>query len=304
MVLGAVFALGVLFALLSGPQHFNWGIGEAIHNFLWGAVTLVGVVTLAGAVLEHGKIKPRWMTQWRLQDLKAFTFTSRWSDHLKSGQWKAGQWRRDRWGSNHWGSHQGKSDAWTAPAAAPPAAAAPVVLRQALPGKDHLISLVANSIFLLWWVGVIEFDGLAHFRRHGEDVLVMGAPVWTALYDVILIFVAAVIAGDLLALLWPQLVRLHAAVAAALGGVRLWLLWSIWQAGYWFTLSHGAQSVPVHASPLLLPRSAYDDIPGIDHWFARLGSGLSVTLSWVVAILAVITLVRIVQALVKIVSAE
>jgi hypothetical protein len=236
------------------------------------ALQLIGAVTVIGALLEHNRIRPRWLTHWSIRDLKRFSsLPAAWI--MPSPIWR------------------------------PAGAAAVAAVRRKLPGRDHVISLVLGSLFLLWWIGLVEFEALTHFRRHGEDVLVTGAPVWTALHGTILVYVLAQIAADLMGLIRPTAVRLQAAVEIVLAIAGLWILYVIFRAGHWFTLSTGTQSVQVEAGPLLLDRDAYN-IDGLDGWFAKLGATLSMTLTWVMVFIVFATLVRIVKALRKLAAAS
>lgn len=72
IVIAAVQALGLLIAVLGAPADFGRAISRAFHGFFSGALTLLGALTLAGAIWEYYGIKPTWLTKWRVRDLSAF----------------------------------------------------------------------------------------------------------------------------------------------------------------------------------------------------------------------------------------
>ena len=72
IVLAVVQGLIFLLGLKGGPDNFGQDIAQAFHGFFMGGFTLLGALTLAGAVMEHYGIKPRWLTHWRVQDLGAY----------------------------------------------------------------------------------------------------------------------------------------------------------------------------------------------------------------------------------------
>ena len=276
VILAFMTGIALLVYLLSEGGHVHRGISQALHDFFWAGLSLVGAVTLIGAFLEHNKIRPRWMTHWRMKDIKALSLPASWI--LPATSWKPA--------------------ARAAAAGATRAATATrrTVRRRNLPGGDHVVSLVAHGLFLAWWTGLVTFDAVTHIRRHGEDVLVTGAPIWTTLHEVILVYVSAHMLADIWALVQPEAMRAQAALEVVLSCASLWLLWTVWQAGHWFTLTNGADSVRVEASPFLLNRTYLEDFNG---WFEKLGAGISLTFTWAMAIIGFFALVRIVRALVR-----
>jgi hypothetical protein len=269
LVQAALFALSLVLGLLSDPQHVTRDLMQAIHDYFWAAMALIGVTTLVGAVLEHNKIKPRWMTQWRINDLKVFSLPSNWI--LPAETWK------------------------------PAGRAAARAVRRKLPGAEHIVPLVACVIFLLWWTGLVPFEAWTHMRRRDQDILVAAAPIWTTLHGVILIFVLAQLASHLFGLLRPHAIRLQAMLEIALACAGLGILWTVYQAGHLATLSlsQGTQTARVEVTELTLDREAWRALEGRDDWFPKLAASLSMTISWVMAIIAVVTLVKIARALLR-----
>lgn len=268
MILAIIAGISFLVSLLSDGGHFTRSIMQALHDYVWAGLALIGAATLAGAVLEHNRIKPRWMTQWRISDLKVFSLHSNWI--LPSEVWK------------------------------PVGRAASRMARRRPPGIEHIFPFVAGVIFLLWWTGLVQFEAWTHMRRHGEDVLVTAAPVWTTLHGIILIFVLAQLASHLFGLLRPHAVRLQATLEIVLACAGLGILWTVYRAGHLATLSHGTETARVEVTELTLDREAWRALHGADDWFAKLAATLSMTLTWVMAIIAVVTLVNIAKALLKI----
>ena len=253
----AVQAVGLFIHLVSGPADAGQAISQALHGFIGGGLTLVGLATAVAAGLEHYNIRPRWMTHWRVKDLGAFGL----SDPAA-------------WGAAAAGKPQAKA-VWT-----PKPAAAH------WPGGDHLFSLLVTGVFVLWWVGVLQFPGLMNIELRGADAVVRGAPVWTALHGFILVYALGHMAVDLAGLARPTAVRLRGAGRAALAVAGLWLTWAIFEAGHWFTLQRGDETARIAGDGSMLNLDTLRALGDSGRELSGVADNLSIVAVWVLAMMA------------------
>ncbi|WP_313002253.1 hypothetical protein [Brevundimonas sp.] len=262
IVIAAVQALGLLVHVLGAPADFGRAISQAFHGFFSGALTLLGALTLAGAIMEHYGIKPAWLTKWRVRDLSAFGL----ADPAK-------------WGASMAGSDKAKAE-WL-----PKGAKVWGVRAEAPRVAEVLWSIVFSGIFLLWWMGVIRFEGLGQFTLRSGEVAVAAAPIWASLYGVILAWVVAGMAVDAIALARGGADRITWALRIPLAGAAVWIVWRLFDAGWWFTLSQGEQVARVVGGPAdrigtELLRALRLEGRGLEETAVTLGS----VLSWVLVI--------------------
>lgn len=247
--------------LVSGPADAAQAIGQAINGFIDGGLALVGVLTLVGAVMEHVGYRPRWMRRWRVSELSAFGL----SDPAA------------------WGAAMGRTGAGKARSARPAAPAR----AQPWPGGEPLVSLVATGVFVLWWVGVLHFLGLAYVGPRGAEATVIAAPVWTALHGMILLYALAQMAVDLASLARPDAVRLRGAGRAVLAAGGLWLTAAIFQAGHWFTLQRDGETARIAGDLSMLNLQTLQALGDSGRELAGVAANLSIIAVWVLAMMAI-----------------
>ncbi len=261
LIVGAVQVLGLVVALAGGPQSFGQAIGQAFAGFFEGAFYLGGVITAVAWSMERWGGKPRWMTDWRVRDLHAFTL----ADPV-------------RWGL---------TGSVTAGVGDKAATARPAAIRTSpgrWPGSDALFSLIFGGLFVAWWIGAWEWPWGGAFELGDQLVTVSGAPVWTALFAPILALALSHMAVDLLGVLRPDMVRLRAVFAIGLGLASLALAWTILQWGHWFdlTAADGA-TAQVRGGLHLLRWEALDAIDQAERTLAGQARVLGTVLSFVLA---------------------
>lgn len=263
IVIAAVQALGLLIHVLGAPADFGRAIGQAFHGFFSGALTLLGALTLAGAIMEHYGLKPTWLTKWRVRDLSAFGLAdpAKWGASL-SGADKA----KAEWGTNPrvWGLKANDK-----------------------PGVEALISLIVSGVFVLWWIGAIRFPGLSEFSLAAGRVGIEAAPIWTALYGPILAWAVASMAVDAVSLIRGGEGRLTWFLKIPLAGAALWMLWRLFEAGWWFTLIQGEAIARVEGGAARISLDALRAIGEASRDLDGTALTLGTALSWVFALMAV-----------------
>lgn len=280
IVIAAVQALGLLIHVLGAPADFGRAIGQAFHGFFSGALTLLGALTLAGAIMEHYGLKPTWLTKWRVRDLSAFGLAdpAKWGASL-SGADKA----KAEWGTNPrvWGLKANDK-----------------------PGVEALISLIVSGVFVLWWIGAIRFPGLSEFSLAAGRVGIEAAPIWTALYGPILAWAVAGMAVDAVSLIRGGEGRLTWFLKIPLAGAALWMLWRLFEAGWWFTLTQDETVARVEGGAARISLDALRAIGEAGRDLGGTALTLGTALSWVFAVMAISFVFNILTSMWRIATAK
>ena len=258
LVLLAVHGISLFVSLIGGMHDGSREIGQAFHSFFGAGLTLIGALTLAGAVMEHYDIKPKWLTTWRVKDLGAFQLSD-----------------PSQWGAAANGVREGRGK-WT-----------PRVRRGSNPATEAAFSFLALAMFVLWWIGLIHFPGLAAMQINGGQASVTGAPIWTTLFTPILIYAVAQVGVDLFTLTQPRAVRIRAFLSIVMAGVGLWLTWTIFQAGHWFTLDVGADQARIAGDWVMLDLDRLRDLRDGERDLVGVASTMSLIFTWFLVIQAV-----------------
>ncbi|WP_296175595.1 hypothetical protein [uncultured Brevundimonas sp.] len=241
IVIAAVQALGLMIHVLGAPADFGGAISQAFHGFFSGALTLLGALTLAGAIMEHYDIKPTWLTKWRVRDLSAFGLAdpAKWGASMAGSDKAKGEWLPK--GTKVWG------------------------LRAETPrAAEALWSLIASTVFILWWIGAINFTGLGAFSLRGGEVSVTAAPIWSLLFAPILAW-----------------------VVAGMAAAGLWISWRLFEAGHWATLTQGDQTARVVGGTTNVSFEALHAINAAGRGLADTAMTLGSVLSWALAVIMV-----------------
>lgn len=251
LVLGTVFCMTLAIRLLSGSANFGQDIAQAFHGFLGAGIQLIGALTIAGAVMEHYAVRPKWLTDWRVKDLAAF-----------------GMADVSKWG--------------TALNAARPARTVGV---RTPPYAEPLGSAVFLLVFAFWWMGALHFPGLATFSLDGvDDVSVTAGPIWTTLFTPILVYAFCQMGAELFRAFSPDSRRLQAVFGIVLAGAGLWLTWTILMAGHWFTLTEGVEQARVAGGLAMLDPERLNVLSDGPRTLERVAYVASVIGSWIIAI--------------------
>ncbi|WP_339915592.1 hypothetical protein [uncultured Brevundimonas sp.] len=280
LILLAVQALGLLVRVLTGPEDIAQAISQAINGLIGSGLTLIGVATVAAAVVEHYGLRPKWLTQWRVKDLSAFGLSDPaiWSAAMSGGLGQDG---------GHDGSKGGGKSAWTGSGLNWSGRGWSRRGGRAWPGSEHLLSLVANGLFAAWWTGLIYAPGLMQIRVDGAESVVSGGPIWAALHTTILVYVLARMASDLFGLLRPQAVRLLAVAQIAVAAGGLWLAHLIFEARHWFTLTLDGESTRIEGYvPIVWDHDGLAWLGLHGRTLTDMSQDLAMVLSWGLALIA------------------
>lgn len=201
-VLVLITAVGAVARILFGEVEVGQAIGQAFAGLFSSGLTVVGLATLAGFIIERQKDKPAFLTQWRAKDLGMFevgVFSRSWWDSLSENQGT----RADR----------------ATPKMSPTAGA--------------LGSATGWGIFLLWWSGLLGLgfrpgDLGGELVRGGVDYGLLFADTVALLYWPVLAFAAAQGVFHLLRAMTGSPVRLTAFGDGVFRGASLTLLGWIW----------------------------------------------------------------------------
>jgi len=209
-VLVLLTAVGAVARILFGGAEVGQAIGQALAGLFASGLTVVGLATLAGFIIERQAKKPAFLTEWRARDLGMFevgVFSRRWWDSLNE---KSG------------GGTLDDTDR-----------ALDRVLPEMSPTAGALGSATAWGIFLLWWSGLLGLgfrpeDLGGELVRGGVDYGLLFAETVALLYWPVVVFAAAQGVFHLIRALTGSPVRLTAFGDVVFRGASLTLLGWIW----------------------------------------------------------------------------
>jgi hypothetical protein len=207
--------IGLAVRVLVGDVYLGQAIGQGFASLFSGAVSIIGILTVAGFILERQEKKPDFIAKWRVKDLGMFEL---------GGGIDAEDWGRKLSGD------------WAEPKAKP----GPEVKKSAemSPLARAVASAIGWTVLLLWWTGLLQVapirpeelagvvDGVDYGRILREMV--------QAAYWPVTIFAAARVVFDLMRAASGGNARLTALGDMAFGGAAAWgVLW-IW---FWSPLT-------------------------------------------------------------------
>lgn len=274
IVIAGLQALVLLLRVFGDPADFGQAIAQGFHGFFTGALTLLGALTLAGAIMEHYGLKPAWLTKWRIGDLPAYGLAdpARWgaavsgAAQVRTGRASKAKEKRD------WAGRLESREA-----------------------SEALWSLIAGTVFVLWWIGVLHVPGLSQFGLRSGEVAVTAAPIWSALFAPILAWAVAGTAVDALGLIQPHAARLRAflKIPVSMGG--LWIGWRLFEARHWFTLTQGDQVARVEGGPTNVSIEALRAVNEAGRGVFDTAMTLSTVLSWVLLVMMLALVLDIIR---------
>lgn len=214
-VMVCVTLIGLAVRVLVGDVYLGEAIGQGFASLFSGAVSIIGILTVAGVILERQERKPDFIAKWRVKDLGLFEL---------GGNIDADDWSRKLSGD------------WSEPKAKP----GPQVRKSAemSPVARAVASAIGWTVLLLWWTGLLQ---VAPIRPEELAGVVDGVDYGRILREIVqaafwpvTIFAAARVVFDLLRAAAGGSPRLTALGDLAFGAAAAWgLLW-IW---LWSSLS-------------------------------------------------------------------
>ena len=209
-VLVLITAVGAVARILFGGAEVGQAIGQAFAGLFSSGLTVVGLATLAGFIIERQKVKPAFLTEWRAKDL---------------GMFEVGVFSRSWWDSLHEKSGGGTLDDTDR--------ALDEAMPKMSPTAGALGSATGWGIFLLWWSGLLGLgfrpeDLGGELVRGGVDYGLLFAETVTLLYWPVVVFAAAQGVFHLLRAMTGAPVRLTAFGDVVFRGASLTLLGWIW----------------------------------------------------------------------------
>ena len=248
-VMACVTLIGLAVRVLVGDVYVGQAIGQGIASLFSGAVTIIGLLTVAGFILERQEKKPDFIARWRVKDLGMFEL---------GGDFDADQWGQ-KLARGDWSSSKAKPEAKPGAEVRKSAEMSPVARAVA--------SAIGWAVVLLWWTGLLQVapirpedlagavDGVDYGRILGEMV--------RAAYWPVALFAACRVGFDLMRAASGGNVRVTALGDLAFGIAAAWgLLW-VW---FWSALSPliwvGTVTDFVERVRMLIGRSG-EDVGGV-----------------------------------------
>ena len=221
VVMACVTLVGLAVRVLVGDVYVGQAVGQAFASLFSGAVTVIGLLTLAGFFLERQEKKPDFIANWRVKDLGVFEL---------GGDFDPERWTSERIARGEWFSrgreHPSKSGREVRKGA------------QMSPVARAVASAIGWSVLLLWWMGLLQIrpiqpeewagvvDGVNYGRILGQ--------MFAAAYWPVILFAVCRIGFDLMRAVSGGNLRLTAAGDILFGLAAAWgVLW-VW---FWSTLS-------------------------------------------------------------------
>ncbi|WP_269714131.1 hypothetical protein [Caulobacter sp. NIBR2454] len=205
LAIGAlVTAILTVIALFNRPERLGQVIIQGINDYVGLVITVVGLLTIVGWLVERGVVKLNFLDNWRPSRLPAVTPDLPPLPGLPFlnslgaiGSTTAGAPKQ-----------RGKSR------------------------FESVFELVVTLWVLAWWLGWTPVS----FGELGDELRVIPAPIWTALHWPIAGLLAVQIAASLSDLLLTAAVRVRASLALASHLILLGLVWVLWNARPLFQL--------------------------------------------------------------------
>lgn len=204
-LLALITGVGMAASILSGNADISQAVAQAVSSLFSGAITIIGIATVAGFIIERQAKRPAFLREWRVKDLGLFEFGSSLNAEAVSRGLKEGDWSLK--------SPSSKT-------------------RRASPMARAVGSAVGWSVVLLWWIGWLP---LTHTSPEvlgavigGVDYSLMLGDLHSLLYWPVIAFGLARIVFDVMRAARPEGVRFTALGDIGFGAAELALFGWLW----------------------------------------------------------------------------
>lgn len=220
-VMAAVTLIGLAVRVLVGDVYVGQAIGQGISSLISGAITVVGLLTAVGFVLERQSCRPDFIAKWRVKDLGVFEL---------GGDFDAERWTTQRIAKGEWFTRGAEGASKSGRAVRKSAEMSPVARAVA--------SAIGWTVVLLWWTGLLQTRPVSPDELFGVIDGVNYGRILTDMISVaywpVALFAACRIGFDLMRAASGGNARLTALGDLAFGIAAAWgLLW-VW---FWSALS-------------------------------------------------------------------
>ncbi|QTC90207.1 HAAS signaling domain-containing protein [Brevundimonas goettingensis] len=211
MALVCITAIGAIVRVLVGDEEVGRAIGQAFHSVFTGGITIIGLATIAGFIIERQKEKPAFLRDWRVKDLGLFELAGMDADAVS--RHVAGTVETPRQGRR-------RGQMTLSPAA------------------RALGSAAAWTVLLLWWVGFLMVSPVRPEDLFPQGVATVGGVDYADIFRRILAmlywpgvaYAACRIGFDLIRAANPAQVRFTALGDLGFGAAQAWLFYWLWMA--------------------------------------------------------------------------
>ncbi|GAA0610593.1 hypothetical protein GCM10009422_01760 [Brevundimonas kwangchunensis] len=182
----AIALLGIVVRVIVGDVEAGQAVGQAFRSVFNSGIILIGFATVAALIIERQKSKPRFLREWRVQDLSLFEFGGGLNFEALSRGRATGEWEPSKL----------------------------FVSAPTSPTVRALASAVGAGVVLLWWIGWLP---LTHTTPEsfgavvgGVDYVEILGQLHTLLYWPVIAVLLVRIAFDLTRAAHPEGVRFTA----------------------------------------------------------------------------------------------
>lgn len=284
LIMAGIFALTLMLRLSGNPAAAPEAFAQSIGGLFGAGLSVIGAVTLAGAICEHLGLRPGYLDSWRVKDLELLKYgdPARWAAHLGvdlRGESQTRNQARDHAGTEASGATRARGTSWAAPR---------VKRARSWPGSDALFSLIGGLVVAAWWAGLLHIPGLGQFDVDGGAVTAAPSPIWTTLHLPILVYILAQVTVDAVGVVQPVAIRLRTALQIPVAVAGIALTWAILNAGALFVLGQGGGQAIIGGDISLFSLEALQGMHAIGRSLQGTAAGISVILTWMLGVTLIV----------------
>jgi hypothetical protein len=301
LIMAGIFVLTLMLRLSGNPAAAPEAFAQSIGGLFGAGLSVIGAVTLAGAICEHLGLRPGYLDSWRVKDLELLKYgdPARWAAHLgvdlrgKSQTQNQAQ-AQNQAGAGASGATRARGTSWASWASS---SASRAKRARSWPGSDALFSLIGGLVVAAWWAGLLHIPGLGQFDVDGGAVTAAASPIWATLHLPILVYILAQVVVDAVGVVQPAAIRLRAALQIPVAAAGIALTWAILNAGALFVLGQGGGQATVGSDTALFSLEALQGMHAIGRSLQGTAAGVSVILTWMLGVTLIVLGLTVVTSL-------